>query len=77
MILDFEGVSLATQSFVHALIAEAVRSETPAGLDHLVFKNCSSAVRSIIEVVISYAQDDWSDVGREPEQTNGEDARLA
>lgn len=62
VVLDFDGVTLATQSFVHALIAEAVRLEEPPGLDLLVFKNCSTEVRAIIEVVVSYAQDDWTDV---------------
>jgi hypothetical protein len=58
--LDFAGVTLGTQSFIHALIADAVRLENPDGLDHLVFKNCNDGIRSIIEVVVSYCQDDWS-----------------
>jgi len=63
VILDFAGITFATQSFIHALIAEAVRVEEPQpGLDLLVFRNCAAEVKSIIEVVVSYAQDDWSDI---------------
>jgi len=56
--LNFENVSLATQSFVHALIAQAIRSRGDA-LDLLEFQNCSPNVQSIIEVVVSYCQDQW------------------
>ncbi len=58
--LDFEGITLGTQSFIHALIADAVRLKDPAGLDNLIFANCNDGLRSIIEVVVSYCQDDWS-----------------
>lgn len=55
---DFEDVSLATQSFVHALIAQGIRSR-PDALDLMEFRHCSPNVRSIIEVVVSYCQDEW------------------
>ena len=58
--LDFEGITLGTQSFIHALIADAVRLKDPDGLDNLIFANCNDGLRSIIEVVVSYCQDDWS-----------------
>lgn len=58
--LDFEGVTLATQSFIHALIAEAVRDGSLGALDRIAFSHCSDNVRSVIEIVVSYAQDDWS-----------------
>ena len=38
--LDFEGVEVATQSYVQALISEA------EALDHIEFRHCSPAVRS-------------------------------
>lgn len=58
--LDFKGVNLGTQSFIHALIADAVRLENPDGLDNLTFSNCNNSLQSLIEVVVSYLQDDWS-----------------
>lgn len=56
--LDFVGVDLATQSFIHALIAGVVR-ENPNNLDSIVFKNCNESVRSLVEIVVEYAQDEF------------------
>lgn len=53
--LDFEDVELATQSFVHAMIAAVVR-EDPASLDLIEFRSCNEAVREVIEIVVDYAQ---------------------
>jgi hypothetical protein len=58
VVLDFDGVDLATQSFIHALIAAVVR-ENPDNLDHLAFKNCNENVQSLIEIVVEYAQDEF------------------
>jgi hypothetical protein len=58
VLLDFDEVDLATQSFIHALIAAIVR-EDPASLDHIAFKNCNDNVRSLIEIVVEYAQDEF------------------
>lgn len=52
--IDFAGITLATQSFMHALIAEALRRHGEACLDRLVFKNCSPLVRGIVETVVQY-----------------------
>jgi hypothetical protein len=56
--LDFSGVDLATQSFIHALIAGVVR-DNPGNLDAIAFKNCNESVRSLVEIVVEYAQDDF------------------
>lgn len=58
IVVDFSGVDLATQSFIHALVAGIVR-EDPASLDLISFKNCNDSVRSIIEIVVEYAQDEF------------------
>ena len=39
--LDFEGVTGATQSFVHALISDTIRQYGDHALDLISFKNCS------------------------------------
>lgn len=57
VVLDFNGVELATQSFIHAMIASVVRSK-PDSLGHIQFKNCNDSIRSIIEIVVEYAQDE-------------------
>lgn len=58
VVLDFQGVDLATQSFIHALIASTVR-ESPAAVDRMEFRNCNSSIRSLVEIVIEYAQDEF------------------
>ena len=54
--LDFEGVESATQSFVHALISELIRSFGSEILDNLYFKNCNKSVQEIINIVVDYMQ---------------------
>lgn len=57
VILDFAGVTGATQSFIHALISDAIRQYGNKSLDHLLFKNCSETVREIITTVTEYMQE--------------------
>jgi hypothetical protein len=52
--LDFTGITLTTQSFIHALISEALRQHGEAVLEKLSFKNCATATRGIIETVVQY-----------------------
>jgi STAS-like domain of unknown function (DUF4325) len=56
VVLDFAGVGYATQSFIHAMIAQTVR-RNPDVLERISFANCSDAVRGIVEIVIDYAQE--------------------
>lgn len=55
--IDFTGVSGATQSFVHALISEAIREFGPDVLDHLIFKGCNDNVQQIVLMVTDYMQE--------------------
>ncbi|MDO8625123.1 MAG: STAS-like domain-containing protein [Candidatus Diapherotrites archaeon] len=57
VILDFQNVDAATQSFVHALISEAIRKNGLQVLDQLRFKNCNQTVKKIINIVVDYMQD--------------------
>jgi hypothetical protein len=52
--LDFTGVTLTTQSFVHALISEALRQYPNTALKLMSFKGCADSVRGIIETVVQY-----------------------
>jgi len=54
--LDFDGVNDATQSFVHALISEAMRRHGAEVLDRIEFKSCTPRVRKIIAIVVEYMQ---------------------
>ncbi|WP_434811517.1 STAS-like domain-containing protein [Microbacterium sp. bgisy189] len=56
VILDFANVRLATQSFIHALIADVVRGDASC-LDQIEFKNCNVEIQTVIEIVVAYAQE--------------------
>ena len=57
VILDFESIDSATQSFVHALISDVIRQHGSDSLDSISFKNCSKTVQKIIEIVVEYMQE--------------------
>ena len=64
--LDFSGVTLVTQSFIHALIADVLRTQGEPSLTHMIFKGCSQGVRGIVETVVQYSletADDLDDDG--------------
>jgi hypothetical protein len=54
IVLDFKNVSHATQSYIHALIGEALQKHGESVLQSIEFKNCSDALRSVIELVVDY-----------------------
>ena len=58
--LDFEGVEDTTQSFIHALISEAIRKHGIDVLDRLLFRSCSDDVKNIVRIVTDYMQYDGS-----------------
>jgi len=55
VVLDFRNVSYATQSYVHALVGEALQKHRESALQMLEFKNCSAAIRSVVELVVDYS----------------------
>jgi hypothetical protein len=57
VILDFENIKSATQSFIHALISDLIRKKGTQVLDTVYFKNCNDTIKKIIEIVIEYMQD--------------------
>jgi hypothetical protein len=57
VILDFENVESATQSFIHALISDIIRSKGIDVLDKIKFKNCNDTIKKIINIVTDYMQD--------------------
>jgi hypothetical protein len=59
VILDFDGVSLATQSFIHAMISDPIRIYGAGVLDFISFKNCNESVKTLITVVCDYMQDSF------------------
>ena len=57
IILDFEGVTGATQSFIHALVSDVMRKYGIDCLDLIGFKNCSPIVKEIVITVTEYMQE--------------------
>ena len=56
IILDFAGIEGATQSFIHSMISQVIRDNGSNVLESIYFKNCSDAVRAIIDIVVDYMQ---------------------
>jgi hypothetical protein len=57
VILDFDNVSAATQSFIHALLSDPIREFKDLAFDHLIYKNANSSIREIISIVYRYMQE--------------------
>lgn len=55
VVLDFSNITLATQSFVHALVSGVLRTEGEQILDRIEFRRCEAGVRGIIETVVQYS----------------------
>lgn len=55
IVLDFKHVSYATQSFIHALLGEALYKYSESLLDRIEFKNCTPQLQSVIELVVDYS----------------------
>jgi len=55
VILDFTNVIFATQSFVHALIGQALKQYGEPVLDRIEFRNCSPQLRNIVDLVVDYS----------------------
>jgi hypothetical protein len=55
VVLNFAGVDLTTQSFIHALISNALRQRGEIALELMEFKKCSKLVRGIVETVVQYS----------------------
>jgi hypothetical protein len=65
--LNFSGVRLVTQSFVHALISDVLRQNGEDALKYIVFKGCSQGVRGIVETVVQYSLES-TDSASEPDR---------
>ena len=57
VILDFDGVSGATQSFIHALISDPIRELKDVAFANLAYKNANIDIREIISIVYRYMQE--------------------
>jgi hypothetical protein len=56
VVLDFEGVDAATQSFIHALISGVIRKYGSDIANKISFKSCNETIKKIISIVFDYMQ---------------------
>lgn len=57
VILDFDKIDRASQSFIHSLVSDPIRKYGDHALKLLMFKNCGEKVKGMIKIVLSYLQD--------------------
>lgn len=57
VVLNFEKVDGATQSFIHALISDLIRKYGNEVLDKIQFKACNENIKGIITIVVDYMQE--------------------
>lgn len=62
VILDFSEVEFATQSFIHALIGEALKRFNDNALTLLEFRSCNQVLKSVIEIVVDYSFADFENL---------------
>ncbi len=56
VILNFEKIDSATQSFIHALISDIIRKYGTNVLDQMRFKGCNDTIKKLINIVVDYMQ---------------------
>lgn len=56
VVIDFEGLTGATQSFIHALISDSFRVYGSIVLERIEFKSCNTSIVEIIKTVSAYLQ---------------------
>ncbi len=54
---DFDGVSGVTQSFIHALVSDALRKYPDTVYDNVFFRNANEDIQKIITIVYRYMQE--------------------
>lgn len=61
VILDFGGMTGATQSFIHALIVAPMREFPEVFFEKVQFKNCAPTVQQVVQIVSEYTQESLDD----------------
>jgi hypothetical protein len=57
VVMNFDGVNGATQSFIHALISDPIRQFRDVAYDNLYYKNTNVDIQKIISIVYRYMQE--------------------
>lgn len=54
IIINFNSVTGATQSFIHALISQLIREYGEELFNRVLFKDCNASVQEVISIVADY-----------------------
>ena len=57
VILNFDKIDRASQSFIHSLVSDPIREYGDRAVGLLLFKNCNDKVKNMIKIVLGYLQD--------------------
>jgi hypothetical protein len=55
VVLDFTHVKSSTQSFVHALLGEALKKHGESVLNRIHFHKCTPLMKSLVQLVVDYS----------------------
>lgn len=55
--IDFSNVTGATQSFIHALVAEAIRRYGGKAINNLIYSHANGIIKQVITTVYHYMQE--------------------
>jgi hypothetical protein len=75
VVLDFSEVTYSTQSFVHALLGEALKRFNEEVLKDIEFRGCTPQLQSLVQLVVDYSlggfQTSGSVAGNQTPQAEG------
>jgi hypothetical protein len=81
VVLDFGNVKFCTQSYIHALIGEALQRFKDEALARIEFRHCAPQVKSLVELVVDYSlggfRTDQGEKPAEPLRAAGSKRRIA
>ena len=57
VILNFDQIDRASQSFIHSLVSDPIRKYGDKAVEMILFKSCNDKVKDMIKIVLGYLQD--------------------
>ena len=57
VVLNFDRVTNTTQSFIHALISDALRQYGNDALEKITFHKCNDTIQQLVKIVVDYMQE--------------------
>lgn len=69
VVLDFSKVKSSTQSFVHALVGEALQRYGEPVLERIHFKSCAPLMKGLVQLVVDYSLGGFREEAPKPSET--------